>query len=190
MKVHPLLLVGLAVCFGESVSGDNTNAVAIVAMPSPRLDEPLEGNFIPSAVLARDAGQYLMERVRVVAVDTTRADASGDAPWSERDMEKYLKAERNWFSAKNSSADYAEFKAQGANLVIEIAIANYEIAFHKKLVLQVFVRVIDVGTGKILARSRAASFDLVDPMTTEQFKFVFAESGERIVATALSELKL
>jgi hypothetical protein len=165
--------------------------LVIVAMPSPRLDKPLEGDLVPTAYLAQVAADYLKERVE--AVDTSRAGAGTAVTWGGVrgwvSMEQFLGRARAWYSEANSQIDYSDRAARGIDGVIEIGVANYEV-FFGSLLVQVVVKLVDPATGAVLGKARAAAHDKIDPLTPEQFKLIFAQAAATPTADNLQRVGL
>lgn len=175
--------------WGGSAAGVSPKMLAIVAMPSPHLDEPLEGNLVPTAYLARVAAEYLKERREIGLVDVTGSSAGTSEAWGEFDMQRHLSLQRDWWRADTGQADYSSLRQQGVDGVIEIVIGNYEISLGG-LVMQVMVKLIDPTTGSVLGKARAGAYEKVEPQTIEQFKLIFARSGRMLVVDNLQRIGL
>ena len=193
--------------WGQPASATNLHRLAIVAMPSPRLDKPLDGNFIPSAYLARIAADHLKERVDVV--DTSRASADTTATWDGFggwvSMEQYLGRAREWYSESRSRIDYSDLGRRGIDGVVEIGIQNYEISnqAHRyfwpfsyllkeipTLMLQVVVKLVDPATGAVLGKARSGAYEIIEPLTAAQFKLTFSQMATTLTVDNLERIGL
>ena len=177
--------------WGRPAAATKLRRLAVVAMPSPRLDKPLEGNLVPTAYLARVAADYLKERVEVV--DTSQACADSATTWGGiggwTSMEQYLGHARAWYAEPRSQIDYSDLKKRGVDGVVEIGILNYE-TFFKTLLMQVIVKLVDPATGAVLGKARSAGNEKIEPFTAEQFKLVFAQMASTLTADNLARIGL
>lgn len=177
--------------WGRSTSATNLHRLAIVAMPSPRLDKPLEGNLVPTAYLARIVADHLKDRVELV--DTSRASADTTATWGGfggwMSMEQYLGRARDWYRESRSQIDYSDLGRRGIDGVIEIGILNYETSF-QALLLQVIVKLVDPATGAVVGKARSAAYEKIEPFTAEQFKLIFAQMATTLTVDDLERIGL
>ncbi len=110
-------------------------------------------------------------------------------------LENWMAPMRDWYNRDISPVDYRAYKGQGVDAILEVGLLNYSL-YGDHLILQVMLRLVDPGTGKVLGRARQT--DLVrierpDSLFDEDgkpFKELFAELGGKLVASGLITIGL
>jgi len=109
-------------------------------------------------------------------------------------MENWMAPIRDWYNDESPSTGYAGLKSQGIDAVLEIGISNYEIQ-NGVFAMQVHVRLIDAGSGRLLGRAREAHVaEGLPPMdelfadAAKPFKELVTREGNQFVAKCLQEL--
>jgi hypothetical protein len=111
-------------------------------------------------------------------------------------MENWMAPIRSWYNDTEPKKQYRSLAQEGIDAVIEVGISNYEIAFSRKLLLQVHLKLIEPASGKILGRARAYSLTPVAPTeelfasNASTFKEVVTASGKQLIVSNLKELGL
>jgi hypothetical protein len=110
-------------------------------------------------------------------------------------MENWLGPIRRLYSSDMSTVDYAAMGSVHADAILEVGVLNYEYA-SGRLILQVFVRLIDTRTRRVLGRARNISFSKGGPLApllqkdADGMKRLILETGDRLLAKCLTEIGL
>lgn len=100
---------------------------------------------------------------------------------------------QDWYALENTTADYASLGQFDA--VLEVGIANYRI-FEGQVSLQVLLKLIDPVSRRVIARSRANTFEVDDAALnsldhdSQAFKQRIAGMGQRLLNQALGDIGL
>lgn len=110
-------------------------------------------------------------------------------------MENWLVPIRHLYNSDLSTVDYAAIDSKYTDAIIEVGVMNYEYSFNR-LLLQVFVKLVDPRTKQVLGRSRKSSYLKTEPLArllqndAEALKRIILETGNRLLAKCLAELGL
>jgi len=110
-------------------------------------------------------------------------------------MENWLVPIRRLYNSDLSTVDYAVIDSTHTDAVIEVGVMKYEYLLNR-LVLQVFVRLVDPRTKKVLGRAKNSSNSKTEPLArllqndAEALKRIILETGNRLLAKCLAELGL
>jgi hypothetical protein len=103
---------------------------------------------------------------------------------------------RTWYNQAETSGGFQGETTAKTDVVVEIAILNYEVNPDNQLNLQVLVKVFNPATGQVIGRAKAAERFAVGPhdqaftRNLKQFKEIFAQKGKDLVARCLTEAGL
>jgi hypothetical protein len=110
-------------------------------------------------------------------------------------MENWLGPIRRSYNADVSTVDYSVVGSDLTDAVLEVGVLDYAY-FNEKLVLEVFVRLVDPRTKQVLGRVRKRSSSKVGPLTPllldngKGMKWFVLEMGNRSLAQCLTEIRL
>lgn len=110
-------------------------------------------------------------------------------------MEDWLGPIRRLYNSDVSTIDYTPINFGSSEAILEVGLVNYEY-WNKRLLLQVFVRLVDPKTKQVLARSRKSSFTKTGPLLplldndAEGMRRLILETGERLLDSCLKEIGL
>lgn len=110
-------------------------------------------------------------------------------------MENWLGAVKRLYNSDVSTVDYAVISSDHADAILEVGVLNYEY-WSERLMLQVFVRLIDPHTKQVLGRVRYTSTSKTGPLTpllkndAEGMKRLILETGNRLLTKCLAEIGL
>lgn len=153
--------------------------------------------WIPTAVLAQEATrrigsggrhEVVMERALLKYPGITNRERTVL-------LENWMAPMRDWYSQDSSPFDYRAYKDRDIDAVLEVGLLNYSL-YRDHMILQVMLRLVDPGTGRVLGRARQtdlARIERPDSLFEENgrlFKDLFAEMGGKLVAAALITIGL
>jgi len=110
-------------------------------------------------------------------------------------MENWLGPIRRLYSSDVSTIDYTAIGPDWADAVLEVGTLQYEYSIGR-LLLTVFVRLVDPRTKQVLGRVRNYSYPKAGPLTpllqndATEMKRLVAETGNRLVTKCLAEMGL
>jgi hypothetical protein len=110
-------------------------------------------------------------------------------------MEDWLGPIRRFYNSDASIVDYTIISPDYTDAVLEVGVLNYEY-WNERLLLQVFIRLVDPHTKQILGRARHSSASKTGPLTPllqnegEGMKRLILETGNRLLAKCLQEIGL
>jgi|ERR1700690_3142872 len=110
-------------------------------------------------------------------------------------MEHWLGPIRRLYNSDVSTIDYTAISSDHADAILEVGVMNYEY-FSERLVLQVFVRLVDPHSGQLLGRARDYSFSKTGPLSAllqndaKGMKQLILDTGNRLLAKCLAEIGL
>jgi hypothetical protein len=156
----------------------------------------LEGKWSPTVVLAEETGSQLASGSSVII---NPIKFYYELPVDNREvtwhMEDWLGPIRRWYGEEQSLHDYSKIISKEVDIVLEIGICNYEIAFDG-FVVQVMLKMIDPATGKTLGRVRNYTYQKVSPINEllandgKEFKLIFSRIGQELINKSLIEIGL
>ncbi|MGE5319481.1 MAG: hypothetical protein ACM3KD_04820 [Hyphomicrobiaceae bacterium] len=158
--------------------------------------QPTE-TWLPSVELSREAARLLSAAGKAPDLSPRiQPIPGGEERGRTLLMENWMAPIRSWYNNDEApSTRYAELKARHVDAVVEIGISNYEI-HAGKLLLQVHMKLIDPGSGRLLARARASSSTPIPPMDevfaddAKGFKASVSRAGNTLVMNCLQEIGL
>jgi hypothetical protein len=172
-------------------------------MPSWRPDTPTTEQvkvWVPTVALAREVERQLVGRGVEVSVDRGVRPLPGVAQREVTTlMENWMAPLRAYYNDTKPDSTYASLGAGPLVAVLEVGVMNYEVGLDSHLLVQVFMRLVDPATGRLIGRARAADpFHLlsVDPLESAlandsaKFKVIFDQATRGLVADALLQLGL
>lgn len=114
---------------------------------------PAGQSWMPTRVLSQNAVSQLNEaKVNAILSERFyRLPITNDHPLVS--MKGWHDAIMDWYGLNQATVDYHQPGNNSIDAVVEIAIGNYRV-FESQTSLQVFVKLIDLKTGRVLARSR------------------------------------
>ena len=110
-------------------------------------------------------------------------------------LENWMGPIRDWYGSNEPGVDYASRIRDEVDLVVEVGVLNYEYNFGR-LILQVWVRVIDPNTRQVLGRARSFEQLKAQPLApllengAEELKRLLSDMGNRLVAKCLADVRL
>lgn len=110
-------------------------------------------------------------------------------------MEHWLAPIRRFYNSQKSTVEYADVGSDHADAILEVGVMNYEY-FSERLVLQVFVRLIDPRTKQVLGRVRnsfSSETGSLAPLLyddAEGLARLIVETGNRLLVKCLVEIGL
>jgi hypothetical protein len=156
--------------------------------------------WVPTVALAHEVERKLGGRGVQVSVDPGVRPLPGVA---QREitalMENWMAPLRAYYNDTKPDPTYASLAAGPSDAVLEVGVMNYEVALGSQLLVQVFMRLVDPATGRLIGRARAADpFHLLSVNPLEEtlandaakFKVIFDSATRRLVADALRQLGL
>lgn len=151
--------------------------------------------WVPSVEFAKTAASLLK---RKQTLDVSMIDGYVKLPIADRSttwhLENWMKPIRRWYGSDEPGVDYALNEYGDADLVLEVGVLNYE---HNlgRLVLQVWVRLIDPESKQVIGRARNWE-QLKVPLApllengAEGMKRLLSDMGKRLVAKCLVDVGL
>jgi hypothetical protein len=150
--------------------------------------------WIPTVELAHEAARLLTAAGKTASISPEIQPIPGvEARGRTVLMENWMAPIRSWYNDASPSKRYAALAARNIGAVAEVGVSNYEI-HAGKLLLQVHLKLIDPGSGKLLGRARASSFTELPQMDelfaadARQFKESVSRAGNRLVMACLQEI--
>lgn len=179
-------LLGEAGAAGREVFGER----AVLEIGSPSENWLPTAEFAKTAVAALQRGSNRQGRI----IDGYLKPPIGNRgiTWH---MEDWLGPLRRLYSSEISNVDYTVIGAGRVDAVLEVGVLNYEY-WQKRLVLQVFVRLIDLQTRRVLARTRHFVTDETGPLApllrndAKGMQRLVVETGNRLLVQCLIEIRL
>jgi hypothetical protein len=152
--------------------------------------------WMPSAEFAKKAANTLQQ---AGYGDVRLFDGYIKLPISDRSitwhMENWLGPIRRWYDSEVSAVDYAAINLDNTDALLEVGILNYECAMGK-LLLQVFVRLIDPRTRRVLGRARESFFPDTGSLAPllqndgERIKGLILDTGDGLIVKCLRDIRL
>lgn len=68
-------------------------------------------------------------------------------------LENWMAPMRDWYNQDFSPFDYRAYRDQDVDTVLEVGLLNYSL-YRDHMILQVMLRLVDPGTGRVLGRAR------------------------------------
>jgi hypothetical protein len=156
----------------------------------------LEGKWSPTVILAEEAGSQIASgssiRINTIKFYYELPVDNREVTWH---MEDWLGPIRRWYGEEQSLYDYSKIISKEVDIVLEVGICNYELAFDGLLV-QVMLKMIDPATGKTLGRVRNYEYQKVPPINEllandgNEFKLIFNRIGQELINKSLIEIGL
>jgi hypothetical protein len=185
------IVVGVAMLSEAASAGKEIpGETAVIQMGQP--DEI----WTPSVEYVRKAVQILREKG---PGDAYVAGGYVRLPISDRSitwhMEHWLGPIRRLYNSDLSTIDYTPINVGSSDTILEIGVVNYEY-WNERLLLQVFVRLVDPHTKQVLARARKFSNSKDGPLLpllendAEGMRRLILEIGDRLLAGCLVEIGL
>lgn len=156
--------------------------------------------WVPTVALAREVERQLGGRGVEVSVDRGVRPLPGVG---QREvtalMENWLAPIRGYYNNTQLDSTYASLGSASSVAVLEVGVMNYEVGPDSHLLVQVFMRLVDPATGRLIGRARAADpFHLVsvDPLEetlandAAKFKVIFEAATRGLVTDVLRQLGL
>ena len=152
--------------------------------------------WMPSVEFAKTAVSLLQRRE---TLDVRMIDGYVKLPIADRSitwhLENWMAPIRHWYGSDVPGVDYASLSSGKADLILEVGVLNYEYAFDR-LILQVWVRLIDPNTRQVLGRARNFEQSKTQPLApllqndAEGMKRLVLEAGNRLVGKCLADVRL
>ena len=152
--------------------------------------------WIPTVVFAREAANQISAQkkydVVIQEVQKFPEIKNRDRTWHG---ENWFAPIRSWYNQTESLFDYGLLRNQGCDAVLEVGMSNYNY-LETHIVLQVMVRLIDIETGQLLGRSRAAKWPKIEngeqllANKGQRFKDLFGALGAQLVNENLQSIGL
>jgi hypothetical protein len=184
--VGGMAMLAQAASAGKEVPGET----AIVQMGQP------SETWTPTVKYAEKAVRMLRQKGRR---DAYVVEGYLRLPISDRSitwhMEDWHGPVRRLYNSDVSAIDYAPINFGSSEAILEVGVMNYEY-WNARLLLQVFVRLIDPKTNQVLARSRNSSFTKTGPLLpllendAEGMRRLILETGDRLIDSCLNEIGL
>lgn len=159
------------------------------------IDHPSE-TWVPSVEYAKMAVLALQQRgsleVRIIDGYARLPNADRSVTWH---LENWLAPIRRWYNSDISTVNYASLGSAKADTVLEVGVSNYEYA-SERLLLQVWVKLIDPRTKQVLGRARSYEMSTAQPLApllqndAEGMKRLVLEMGNRLLANCLADVGL
>lgn len=156
--------------------------------------------WVPTVALAREVERQLGGRGVEVSVDRGVRPLPGVA---QREvtalMENWMAPLRAFYNETKPDSTYVSLGSGPSVAVLEVGVMNYEVGLGSHLLVQVFMRLVDPATGRLIGRARASdpfhplSVDpLEDTLANDaaKFKVIFDAATRRLVADVLQQLGL
>jgi hypothetical protein len=153
-------------------------------------------SWVPSVEYARTAVVVLQQRgfrgARMIDAYVRLPIADRSVTWH---LENWMAPIRRWYNAGVSNVDYASIGSAQADVILEVGVSNYEYAF-ERLILQVWVKLVDPDTGQVLGRARNFEQSAAQPLApllqsdAEGMKRLVVEVGNRLLARCLDDVGL
>jgi hypothetical protein len=156
--------------------------------------------WVPTVALAREVERQLGDRGVEVSVDRGVRPLPGVAQRGVTAlMENWMAPIRSYYNDTKLDSTYASLGSGPTVAVLEVGVMNYEVGPGSHLLVQVFMRLVDPATGRLIGRARAA--DPVHPVSVDpleetlandaaKFKVIFDAATRGLVADALRQLGL
>jgi hypothetical protein len=181
-----MLMLLEAASSGKEVPGEAATVV---------MDSSSE-TWVPSIEYAKTAVLTLRQRE---SFDARMIDGFARLPIADRSitwhLENWMAPIRRWYSSDVSTVDYASLGSAKADVILEIGVLNYEYAL-ERLLLQVWVKLIDPSTRQVLGRARSYEQSTAQPLApllqndAEGMKHLVLETGNRLLAKCLADIGL
>jgi len=152
--------------------------------------------WVPSVEFAKTASSLLQ---RKQTLDVRIMDGYVRLPIADRSitwhLENWMEPIRNWYGSDEPGVDYASKSPGKVDLVVEVGVLNYEYNFGR-LILQVWVRLIDPNRKQVLGRARSVEQLKAQPLAlllengAEEMKRLLSDMGNRLVAKCLADVRL
>ena len=175
------------------------DAIQRSAQATRALDAELRGasGWEPSRVIAEQVRAHLEPGGARVTVDAALRPVPGVGTGEMHMMSNaWIQAVRAWHEDDTPVAGYAGLAAEGAPAqVIEVAIRHYEL-FAGQLFLGIDMRVVDVGTGRVVGRAFEHSLTSLEPVQdtfaegAARYKALFEAQARALSARCLSAMGL
>lgn len=152
--------------------------------------------WVPSVEYAKTAVLVLQKKG---SLDVQMIDGYARLPIADRSitwhLENWMAPIRRWYNSDVSTVDYASDNPAKADVILEVGVLNYEYAFDR-LILQVWVKLIDPRARQVLGRARSFEQSPAEPLApllqndAEGMKRLVLETGNRLVTQCLAEVGL
>ena len=155
----------------------------------------LKDNWVSTLVLAEHAASTLSTGPvqAVMSKHFRRLPIAGENRTAN--LGHWHGAVRDWYAQDQSTVDYRQPGIGPVDAVLEIGVGSYRI-FEGQTSLQVLLKLIDPGTGRVIGRARAEDISVEGSALAllghegENFKSVVTRMGTRLLTNGLSELGL
>jgi len=182
---------GGIVIAGQISQDEEVNLVVAERSMAPSTES--DGTWTPSHAIA----QLAQNRLSTAVIRTVLSRDYQPLPIANAERNANLghwhHAIQNWYALDKSTSDYSKLGAY--NAVLEVGIANYRI-FESQTSLQVLLKLIDPASGRVIARSRADSFEVdntaLNSLNTDSqaFKNRVTQLGKLLLKQALDDIGL
>lgn len=152
--------------------------------------------WTPSVEYAKTVGKTLREKgsreIHTIHGYIKLPIADRSITWH---MEHWLGPTRRLYNGETSTVDYTTIGPNRDDAILEVGVLNYEY-YSERLLLQVFVRLIDARTKQVLGRARNFSTSKTGPLApliendAGGMKRLILETGNRLLGKCLSEIGL
>jgi len=197
--------IEVGVLGGILLAVELTNAGRATPGEFPRLEDffSTPGAWLPTVILADEAAsQIAQEGVREVSV----VKKFYRLPIRDRNpswhLENWFAFLRRWYNEDSATLDYAELDPGPVDAVLEVGLDYAIVTFsgflgpHDQFFMQVFLKLIDPNTKRVLGRARYLSnlrIRSVEELFAREggpFKELFSDTGRDLVAKGLQDLGL
>jgi hypothetical protein len=152
--------------------------------------------WIPTVALAQEARALLEEAgVGVVRVSGELRAVPGIRKRERTTtMHNWYGPIKDWYQLRQSPFEYAEPEVAPGEWVLEVGLGNYELG--KQLVLLVYTKLVDPGTGKVMKKASKVLYpEVADAQTlladdASEFKEVFAATARKGLRSNLRSMGL
>lgn len=159
----------------------------------------VEGIWVPTAVLANEAGALLSAYgiQADIAPDIKPIPGVKDRSYTVL-MENWLAPIRAWYNETEPVTNYSSFSSDQSLFILEVGVSNYELVLDG-LLLQVIIKMIDPSNGLVIGRARASNAWKVPKLypyeqafadDARRFKETFSETGQELLKKCLIKLGL
>ena len=182
---------GGIVIVGQVSQDDEDDLVVAEQSMEPPTDP--DGAWTPSLAVAQLAQNRLSTAAIRTALNHNYQPLAIANAERNANLGHWHHAIQDWYALDKSTSDYAQLDAYDA--VLEVGIANYRI-FESQTSLQVLLKLIDPTSGRVIARSRADSFEVDDtPLNSlntdsQAFKNQVTKLGKQLLNQALDGIGL
>jgi hypothetical protein len=165
---------------------------------TPRLEPvaSLENNWTPTLVLAQEA----VSRLKTIQVKAIMSKHYYQLPIAKEDRNANLgnwhDAIWQWYGQDKSAIDYRRSEPEnGVDAVVEVGIGTYRI-FDAQTSLMVLIKLIDLDTQQVIARTHAKVFSVEDSAQAllnpeaDKFKLLIQKMGTQLITHGLNDLGL